>query len=128
LAGDLDLLRDVVAAVGEGKVVGHAASTIPRKGIPHEGRASWQTPSNPVGDTNTVSQDRLSPGLRPLSSDCQCATLFAVFAPTAGTHSAGISEQLLSDELVDLPVYPPGLRGHCLTLHLMMESFQRRRR
>src|SRR4051812_30604815 len=47
-----DLLGDVIPAVGEGKAGAHAATTIPRNGIPQRGTAVWQIPSNPVGDIN----------------------------------------------------------------------------
>jgi hypothetical protein len=52
-ARDFDRFCRTVTTVGEGQLVCQAASTSPWNGIPHEG-ASWQIPSNPVGDTMLI--------------------------------------------------------------------------
>ena len=47
-----DLLRGMVAAVERARRWIMRLPPSLGRGISHEGRASWQIPSNPVGDTN----------------------------------------------------------------------------
>ncbi len=83
-ARDFDRFCRTVTTVGEGQLVCQAASTIPWNGIPHEG-ASWQIPSNPVGDIIVSSFDLL----RHVGCRDRFLSLAELFSSKNGWRAAG---------------------------------------